>query len=131
MAGNCCCLVPVLILVVLCVAMFFGAVLLWHGVRPDLPRWHFGEFDHSDSYRAGYEDGTRLGGEYAERRQPAPTMHELDALAWQEATRSHIGGGRKQWIMGFRAGFARAYGNGNNQASSRAAFGARRLTEIA
>jgi hypothetical protein len=118
-AGNCCCLAPVLILLAIIVVAAIGAAFVLHSVRPGVfpwgPRHH-----HSDAYRDGYQEGNRLGVDYAHRGDPEPTGRDLDALALREADRLHIRRDRGQWIEGFRNGFARGFANdeaSNKQAS--------------
>jgi hypothetical protein len=117
-AGNCCCLVPVLILLAIIVAAVIGAAFVWHSAMPSVFRWDSGHH-HYDAYRDGYQEGNRLGAAYARRGDPEPT--DVDALARREADRLHVRRDRGQWIEGFRNGFARGFENSSNEASNKPA----------
>lgn len=114
-AGNCCCLVPVLILLAIIVAALIGAAFVWHNARPSAFRWD-SRPHHYDAYRDGYHEGNRVGAAYARRGDPEPTEQDLDALALREADRLHVRMDRGQWIAGFRNGFARGFGKFRDEA---------------
>jgi hypothetical protein len=106
-AGSCCCLVPVLILLAMIVLAVIGAAFVLHGVRPGFfplgLRYH-----HSEAYRDGYQEGNRLGAAYAPRGDPEPMGRDLDALALREADRLHIKRDRGQRLpQWFRAGLCK------------------------
>jgi len=119
-AGNCsCCLVPALILLAIIVAAVIGSAVVWHAAMPSVFRWDYEDHHHYNAYRDGYEQGNKLGADYARRRDPEPKGQDLDALARREADRLHIGRNRGHWIEGFRNGFTRGYQEFSNQASNR------------
>ena len=115
-AGNCCCLVPVLILLAIFVAALIGAAFVWRAAMTDIFSWDSGHHHHRyDAYHDGYEEGNRLGATYARRGDPAPA--DLDALAIREAERSHVRArDRDQWVEGFRNGFDRGFRSFNDEA---------------
>jgi hypothetical protein len=118
-AGNCsCCLVPALILLAIIVAAVIGVAVVRQSAMPSVFRWDYGHRHHYDSYRDGYEEGNKLGADYARRGDREPTGQDLDALARREADRMHIRRDRGQWIEGFRNGFTRGFGEFNDQASN-------------
>jgi hypothetical protein len=130
-AGNCCCLVPVLILLAIIVAALIGSAFVWHSVISDVFSWDSGHHHHRyDAYRDGFEEGNRLGATYARRGDPAPTGQDLDTLARREADRLEVRRDRGRWIEGFRNGFERGFGSFSNQAlndsASRSRLGAER-----
>ena len=90
---------------------------------PSVFRWDDGDHHHYNAYRDGYEQGNKLGADYARRRDPEPKGQDLDALARREADRLHIGRNRGHWIEGFRNGFTRGYQEFSNQASNRGKAG--------
>ena len=119
-AGNCsCCLVPALILLAIIVAAVIGVAVVWQSAMPSVFRWDSGHRHHYDAYRDGYEQGDKLGADYARRGDPEPTGQDLDALARREADRMHVRRDRGQWIEGFRNGFTRGFEEFNDQASNR------------
>jgi hypothetical protein len=121
-AGNCsCCLVPALILLAIIVAAVIGVAVVWHSAMPSVFRWDSGHRHHYDAYRDGYQEGNRLGVDYARRGDAEPTEQDLDELARREADRLHVRRDRGQWIKGFRNGFARGFEEFSNQASNRRA----------
>jgi hypothetical protein len=121
-AGNCsCCLVPAFILLAIIVAAVIGFAVLWHSAMPNVFRWDSGHGHHYDAYRDGYEEGNKLGAEYARRGDRESTGQNLDALARSEADRLHVTRARGQWIEGFRNGFARGFEEFSNQASNQQA----------
>lgn len=113
-AGNCCCLIPVLILAAIVFAAVIGGGVVWRhpGFSWDSARHHY-----SDAYADGYREGNRSGAGYAAVGDPEPTGQELDALARREADGLHVRRDRKRWIEGFRSGFARGFGRSNRQAN--------------
>jgi hypothetical protein len=117
-AGNCCCLVAALILAII-VAAVIGAGVVWHSAVPSVFRWDYGDHHHYNAYRDGYEQGNKLGVNYARRADPEPTGQDLDALARREADRLHVRRNRGHWIEGFRNGFTRGFEEFNNRASNR------------
>ena len=118
-AANCsCCLVPALILLAIIVAAVIGVAVVWQSAIPSVFRWDNGHHHHYNAYRDGYEQGNKLGADYARRGDAQPTGQDLDALALREADRLHIGRNRGHWIEGFRNGFTRGYQEFNNQASN-------------
>ena len=118
-AGNCsCCLIPALILLAIIVAAFIGSAVVWHAAMPSVFRWDSGHRHHYNAYRDGYEEGNKLGADYARRRDPEPKGQDLDALARREADRLHIGRNRGHWIEGFRNGFTRGFEEFSNRASN-------------
>jgi len=121
-AGNCsCCLVPALILFAIIVAAVIGVAVVWQSAMPSVFRWDYADHYHYNAYRDGYEQGNKLGLDYARRGDPEPTGQDLDALARREADRLHVRRNRGQWIEGFRNGFARGFEEFSNQASNRQA----------
>ena len=118
-AGNCsCCLVPALILLAIIVAAVIGVAVVWQSAMPSVFRWDSGHRHHYDAYRDGYEQGDKLGADYARRGDPEPTGQDVDALARREADRMHVRRDRGQWIEGFRNGFTRGFEEFNDQASN-------------
>ena len=83
---------------------------------PSVFRWDYGHHHHYNAYRDGYEEGNRLGADYARRGDREPTGQDLDALALREADRLHVRRDQGQWIEGFRNGFTRGYQEFSNQA---------------
>src|SRR6266567_3970262 len=118
-AGNCsCCLVPALILLAIIVAAVIGVAVVWQSAMPSVFRWDYAYRHHYNAYRDGYEQGNKLGADYARRGDPEPTGQDLGALARREADRLHVRRDRGQWIEGFRNGFTRGFEEFNNQASN-------------
>ena len=118
-AGNCsCCLVPALLLLAIIVAAVIGSAVVWHSAMPSVFRWDSGRHHHYDAYRDGYEEGKKLGADYARRGDREPRGQDLDALALSEADRLHVRRDRGQWIEGFRNGFTRGFEEFSNQASN-------------
>src|SRR5438105_3637127 len=118
-AGNCsCCLVPALILFAIIVAAVIGVAVVWQTAMPTVFRGDYAHRHHYNAYRDGYEQGNKLGADYARRGDPEPTGQDLDALALREADRLHVRRDRRQWIEGFRNGFTRGFEEFNNQASN-------------
>jgi hypothetical protein len=112
-------LVPALILLAVIVAAVIGSAVVWHSAVPSVFRWDYGDHHHHyNAYRDGYEQGNKLGADYARRRDTEPTGQDLDALAQREADRLHISRNRGHWIEGFRNGFTRGYQEFSNQASN-------------
>jgi hypothetical protein len=121
-AGNCsCCLVPALILLAIIVAAVIGFAVVWHSAMPSVFRWDYEHRQHFDVYGDGYQEGNRLGADYARRGDAEPTEEDLDALARREADRFHVRRDRGQWIKGFRNGFTRGFEEFSNQASNQQA----------
>ena len=121
-AGNCsCCLVPALILLAIIVAAVIGLAVVWHAPCRVSFAGTTEHHHHYNAYRDGYEQGNKLGADYARRGDREPTGQDLDALARREADRLHIRRNRGQWIEGFRNGFTRGFGEFSNQASNRRA----------
>jgi hypothetical protein len=118
-AGNCsCCLVPALILLAIIVAAVIGVAVVWQSAVPSVFRWDYGDHHHYNAYRDGYEQGNKLGVDYARRGDPEPRGQDLDALARREADRLHIRRDRGHWTEGFRNGFTRGFEEFNDQASN-------------
>jgi hypothetical protein len=118
-AGNCsCCLVPALLLLAIIVAAVIGVAVVWQSAMPSVFRWDYGHDHHYNAYRDGYEEGNKLGADYARRGDREPRGQDLDALALSEADRLHVRRDRGQWIEGFRNGFTRGFEEFNNQASN-------------
>src|SRR5438034_9887143 len=85
-AGNCsCCLVPALILLAIIVAAVIWVAVVWQSAMPSVFRWDSGHRHHYDAYRDGYEQGNKLGADYARRGDPEPTGQDLVSLARREA----------------------------------------------
>ena len=121
-AGNCsCCLVPAFILLAIIVAAVIGFAVVWQSAVPSVFRWDSGHRHHYEVYRDGYEQGNKLGADYARRGDREPTGQDLDELARHEADRMHVRRDRRQWIEGFRNGFTRGYQEFSNQASNQPA----------
>jgi hypothetical protein len=112
-------LVPALLLLAIIVAAVIGVAVVWQSAVPSVFRWDSGQRHHYNAYRDGYEQGNKLGADYARRGDREPTGQDLDALAQREADRLHIRGNRGHWIEGFRNGFTRGYQEFNKQASNR------------
>src|SRR5437763_1183061 len=109
-AGNCgCCLVPIVLLAVIAVAMLVTTALVWESATRSGFGWGWTRHHHADAYRAGFQEGHRIGAEYASRGEPEPTEADLDVLAIREAGKSHVTRDRRQWMQGFRRGFARGF----------------------
>jgi hypothetical protein len=90
-AGNCsCCLVPALILLAIIVAAVIGVAVVWQSAVPDVFRWDDGDHHHYNVYRDGYEQGNKLGVDYARRGDREPTGQDLDTLARREGTGSKV-----------------------------------------
>ncbi len=91
-AGNCsCCLVPALLLLAIIVAAVIGVAVVWQSAMPGVFRWDDGDHHHHyNAYRDGYEQGNKLGVDYARRGDPEPEGQDLDALARREADRMHV-----------------------------------------
>jgi hypothetical protein len=118
-AGNCsCCLVPAVIFLAIIVAAVIGVAVVWHSAMPSVFRWDTGHRHHYEAYRDGYEQGNRLGADYARSGDAEPTGEDLDALARREADRMHVRRNRGQWIKGFRNGFTSGFEEFSNQASN-------------
>ena len=118
-AGNCsCCLVPALLLLAIIVAAVIGVAVIWQSAMPSVFRWDDGGHHHYNAYRDGYEQGNKLGADYARRGDREPTGQDLDALARREADRMHVRGNRGRWIEGFRNGFTRGFEEFSNRASN-------------
>jgi hypothetical protein len=111
-------LVPALILLAIIVAAVIGVAVVWQSAMPSVFRWDYGDHHHYNAYRDGYEQGNKLGVDYARRGDPEPTGQNLDALALREADRLHIRRNRGHWIEGFRNGFTRGFEEFNDQASN-------------
>ena len=121
-AGNCsCCLVPALILLAIIVAAVIGVAVVWQSAMPSIFRWDYAHRHHYNAYRDGYEQGNKLGADYARRGDAEPTGQDLNALALREADRLHVRRDRGQWIEGFRNGFTRGFEEFSNQASNQQA----------
>ena len=116
-AGNCsCCLVPAVIFLAIIVAAVIGVAVVWQSAMPNVFRWDHGDYHHYNVYRDGYEQGNKLGADYARRGDAEPK--DLDALARREADRMHVRRNRGQWIEGFRNGFTRGFEEFSNRASN-------------
>jgi hypothetical protein len=113
-------LVPALLLLAIIVAAVIGVAVVWHSAMPSVFRWDSGHRHHYEVYRDGYEQGNRLGADYARRGDREPTGQDLDELARHEADRLHVRRDRGQWIKGFRNGFTRGYQEFSDQASKSA-----------
>src|SRR6266700_1296300 len=88
-AGNCsCCLIPALLLLAIIVAAVIGVAVVWQSAMPSVFRWDYAHRHHYDAYRDGYEQGNKLGADYARRGDREPTGQDLDALALREAARN-------------------------------------------
>jgi hypothetical protein len=111
-------LVPALILLAIIVAAVIGVAVVWQSAMPSVFRWDYGDHHHYNAYRDGYEEGNKLGADYARRGDREPTRQDLDALALREADRLHVRRDRGRWIEGFRNGFTRGYQEFSNQASN-------------
>ena len=117
-AGACgCCLVPFVILLIAFIAAVAMTSMVWHAAMPKAFMWGHTHRDHFDSYRSGFEQGQRMGQQYATRSQAEPAVEEIDELASREAERLHIRRDRREWTRGFRDGFARGFESFNKQAS--------------
>lgn len=114
-AGACCCLVPVIILVVFAVIVVIMTAVVWNSAVPNAFRWESGPHS-SNAYRDGFQEGNRLGAAYATRGDAEPSGRALDALAEREANQLHVTRYRRQWIQGFRSGFARGFTEFSKQA---------------
>src|SRR5438552_17441734 len=109
-AGSCSCgLIPALLLLAIIVAAVIGVAVVWQSAMPSVFRWDYGHHHHYNAYRDGYEQGNKLGADYARRGDAEPTGQDLDALARREADRLHVRRDRGQWIEGFRYGFTRGF----------------------
>jgi hypothetical protein len=118
-AGNCsCCLVPAVILLAIIVAAVIGVAVVWQSALPSVFRWDYGDHHHYNVYRDGYEQGNKLGADYARRGDAEPRGQDLDALARREADRMHVRRNRGRWIEGFRNGFTRGFEEFSNRASN-------------
>ena len=119
-AGNCgCCLLPFVILLIACVATVILASLMWHTAAPDIFGWGPARHYHVDAYQAGFQEGNRVGAEYAGQDRPEPSADELDDLARRQAEDFKIHRDRRRWMEGFRDGFERGFDRADKGASSR------------
>jgi hypothetical protein len=118
-AGNCgCCLLPFVILLVAFVATVIVTSLVWHTAAPDIFGWDSPRHHHFDAYRAGFQEGNKVGVEYAAQDRPEPSAEDLDNLARREAEGLRIRRDRRRWMEGFRDGFKRGFERVNKEASS-------------
>lgn len=116
-AGACgCCLVPFVILLIAFVGAVAMTSLVWHAAMPDAFWWGSTRHHHFDAYRSGFEQGHKIGQQYATRSQAEPAVDEVDELASREAERLHVRHDRREWTRGFRDGFARGFETFNKQA---------------
>ena len=118
-AGNCgCCLLPFVILLIAFIATVVATSLVWHTAAPDIfgraPERH----QHFDAYRTGFDEGNRIGEEYAAEDRPEPSAADLDNLAQREAEELNIRHDRRRWMEGFRDGFRRGFKRVGNEASN-------------
>jgi hypothetical protein len=115
--GACgCCLVPFVILLIIFVAAVVFTSLVWHATLPGNFGWGPSRHHHFDAYRAGFQQGNVIGEQYAGRGQAEPSDEDLDDLAQREAERQRVTHDRKQWMKGFRDGFARGFESFRKQA---------------
>src|SRR5438094_3054465 len=78
-AGNCsCCLIPALLLLAIIVAAVIGFAVVWQSAMPGVFRWDYAHRHHYDAYRDGYEQGNKLGADYARCADAEPTRPDLD-----------------------------------------------------
>jgi hypothetical protein len=118
-AGNCgCCLLPFVILLITFIATVVLTSLVWHTAAPDIFGWGSSRHHHFDAYRAGFQEGNRVGVEYAAQDRPEPSGKDLDDLAHRQAERLKIRRDRRRWMEGFRDGFKRGFEKVDNEAST-------------
>lgn len=118
--GACgCCLVPFVILLIVFVATVLFTSLVWHATMPTGFDWQPTHRHHFDAYRAGFQQGNIVGGQYAARGQAEPSGEDLGDIARSEAERLHVTRDRNQWMKGFRDGFTRGFENSSKQAFSK------------
>jgi hypothetical protein len=118
-AGNCgCCLLPFVILLIAFIATVVLTSLMWHTAAPDIFGWGPARH-HFDAYHAGFQEGNRVGVEYAAQDRPESSAEDLDDLARREADRLRIRRDRRRWMEGFRDGFKRGFESMDKEASSR------------
>jgi hypothetical protein len=109
-AGQCgCCLVPFVILLIAFIATVVITSLVWHTAATDIFGRGPARYHHFDPYRAGFQEGNRVGVEYAAQDRPEPTAEDLDDLARHRAEDLKIRRDRGRWIEGFRDGFKRGF----------------------
>jgi hypothetical protein len=117
LTGACgCCLVPFVILLIIFAAAVVFTSLVWHASMPTGFDWQSTRHHHFDAYRAGFQQGNVIGGQYAARGQAEPTAEDLNDLARHEAERLHVTRDRNRWINGFRDGFTRGFESFSKQA---------------
>jgi hypothetical protein len=115
--GACaCCVVPFIILLLAFVAAVIVTSAVWHAAVPPFSGWAPAHHHHFDAYRAGFQEGNRIGEQYATRGQAEPAADELTELATREAQRQHITNNRQEWMKGFRDGFTHAFQTFNKEA---------------
>ena len=117
-AGQCgCCLLPFVILLIAFIATVVITSLVWHTAATD----NFGRgparHHHFDAYRAGFQEGNKVGVEYAAQDRPEPSAEDLDDLAQRRAENLKIRRDRRRWMEGFRDGFKRGFERADKEAS--------------
>jgi hypothetical protein len=118
-AGNCgCCLLPFVVLLIAFVAAVVLTSLVWHTAAPDIFGWEPARHHHFDAYRAGFQEGNRVGAEYAAQDRPKPSAEDLDDLARREADSLKIRHDSRRWMEGFRDGFKRGFERADQEAST-------------
>ena len=118
-AGNCgCCLLPFVILLIAFIATVVVTSTVWHTAAPDIFGWGPARHHHFDVYRAGFQEGNRVGVEYAAQDRPEPSAEDLDDLARRKAEASKIRRDRQRWMEGFRDGFKRGFEGADKEAST-------------
>ncbi|MGI9115219.1 MAG: hypothetical protein DLM52_07930 [Chthoniobacterales bacterium] len=118
-AGNCgCCLLPFIILLIAFIAAIVVTSLMFHTGVPNSFGWGAARHNHFDAYRAGFQEGNKIGVEYAAQDRPEPTAENLDDLARREAEDSKIRRDRGRWMEGFRDGFRAGFEKRNKETST-------------
>jgi hypothetical protein len=118
-AGNCgCCLLPFVILLIALVAAVVVMSIVWHTAAPDIFGWGSARHHQFDAYHAGFQEGNRVGGEYAAQDRPEPSADDLDDLAQRQAESLKIRRDRRRWMEGFRDGFKRGFERADKEAST-------------
>lgn len=109
-AGQCgCCLAPFVILLIVFIATVVVTSVMWHTAAPDIFGQGPARHHYFDAYHAGFQEGNKVGSEYAGQDRPEPSAEDLDDLARRRAEGLKIHRDRGRWMEGFRAGFKRGF----------------------
>ncbi len=114
--GNCCCLIPLLILVALACAALVGVAIVGNATFPDMLR-HVSAHHRSKAWDDGYKEGEKLGAKFAAQADPMPSAPDLNALADRQAEKEHVTHDRARWLRGFKSGFGHGFKDVNEETS--------------